>query len=315
MFRTTHKSKQYWLTALKVLILAFAFGYIYQKLTNSETLQLSAFIATLRTKHVVPIFLFIGFAALNWIFEILKWRTVISIVKSLTFKTAARQSLASLTASLATPNRIGDYGAKAYFFQPKDRKQVLLLNFFSNSAQMGVTTLFGIAGFIYTAQQYGITYSGAKLGLVALTILSLVVLGYVFKEKQLLLKGLSISRMLGYIKRLSTRIKSGVLLYSLLRYITFSSLFVLMLNYFGASLPVTEALPLVFAMYLLVSIIPSVFILDVVIRSGVAVWLFSLAGVPEWPVLCTVLGMWLLNFALPALWGSFYVITYKHPDS
>jgi hypothetical protein len=64
-------------------------------------------------------------------------------------------------------------------------------------------------------------------------------------------------------------------------------------------------------MYFLVSVIPTFFIFDVVIRGGVAVWLFSFLGVPELVILSTVLAMWLLNFVLPALFGSFFVLTYQ----
>jgi hypothetical protein len=64
-------------------------------------------------------------------------------------------------------------------------------------------------------------------------------------------------------------------------------------------------------MYLLVSIIPSFFIMDVVIRGGVAVWLFSFLGVSEIVVLSTVFFMWMLNTVSPALIGSYFVLTFK----
>ena len=64
-------------------------------------------------------------------------------------------------------------------------------------------------------------------------------------------------------------------------------------------------------MYLLVSVMPSFFVLDVVIRGGVAVWLFSFLGVSEIAVLSTVFFMWILNTVLPALVGSYFVLTFK----
>jgi hypothetical protein len=75
-----------------------------------------------------------------------------------------------------------------------------------------------------------------------------------------------------------------------------------------------EAIPLILSMYLLVSVIPSVFIFDVVVRGGVAVWLFSLAEVNELIVLSTVLVMWILNFVFPAIVGSILLIKHK-PES
>src|SRR5690606_39449750 len=78
----------------------------------------------------------------NWFFEILKWKTVVSVIENINFKTAAKQCLASLTVSLATPNRIGEYGAKAFFFASEKRKKILFLNFFSNVTLIIVICFF-----------------------------------------------------------------------------------------------------------------------------------------------------------------------------
>ena len=67
------------------------------------------------------------------------------------------------------------------------------------------------------------------------------------------------------------------------------------------------------SMYLLSSIIPSIFIFDVVIKGSVALYLFSFVGINELVILSTITLMWLLNFVLPSLVGSYYVLNYKLP--
>lgn len=313
MITISHKSKQYLLSALKVIILAVTFGYIYSKLTQNESLRFSDFTASLisGTSHNLLILLFLLLAGLNWFFEILKWKTVASLVEPLTFKTALQQSLSALTVSLATPNRIGDYGAKLMYFEPKKRKQIALLNFVSNSVQMGVTCFFGLLGLVYMIRQFGLEFSILNLALFGISVLILGILGYIFKEKQLILKGLSIAKVLKYIHNISNEVKMKVILLSISRYIVFSFLFYRLLLFFGASISFSEAMPIIFCMYLLVSLIPTIFIFDVIVRGGVAVWLFSMAGVVELTVLSAVLAMWLLNFVIPAAWGSFYVAKFK----
>jgi len=64
-------------------------------------------------------------------------------------------------------------------------------------------------------------------------------------------------------------------------------------------------------MYFFASVVPTVFVFDVVVRGGIAVWLFSFAGIPEFTVLSTVLAMWILNFVLPSIFGSFFILTYQ----
>jgi hypothetical protein len=314
MFTRFHKSKQYLLAALKVLILGVTFGYIYVKITDNNSLDFKKLIEILIEKDntaIVFIILFVLLAALNWIFEILKWKTVVSALEKINFKTAMQQCLASLTVSLATPNRIGDYGAKALFYEATNRKQILLLNFYTNGIQMLITILFGIIGLVLISLQYKIEFSASKIILGGIILVAIAVFGIIYKEKQLVLKGLSLANIWRYFKKLPLSIKFKTILYSVIRYLIFSFLFFLLLLFFKTEITFHQAIPLILAMYLLVSIVPSIFIFDVVIRGGVAVWLFSFSNIPELPVLCTVFSMWLLNFVVPAIWGSFYVITYK----
>ena len=309
-----HKAKHYLIIALKVFILILTFGYIYFKLTQNETVNLSHFFnnnVTYNSITFLSLFFFILLATINWFFEILKWKTLVSHIQDISFLTAMKQSLASLTVSLTTPNRIGEYGAKAYFFERDKRKQVLVLNFFSNAIQMGVTTLFGVIGIAIIFQQYDLPLSTSKL-IISLFILSLIlILGYRFKKKELLIKGFSISNVFRKFKNLSLPIKLKLTIYSIIRYLTFSLLFYSLLHFFNAHISILQFIPLIFSMYLIASIIPTIFIFDVVVKGGAAVWLFSFAGISEIPVLSTVLCMWILNFVIPSIIGGFYLLSYK----
>lgn len=306
-----HKSKQYWLVALKVLLLGSTFAYIYYKITSGETLKWNLFISEIQSKNFAYILAFILLAGINWFFEIAKWQTVVSKIKIISFSEATKQSLMALTVSLPTPNRIGDYGAKAFFYPSEKRKEILLLNFLSNSAQMIITCFLGGIGLCFLGLNYSLPISSVNLSILISVLLIVVVATYFFRKKQLIIKGLSIVNLFKYIKKLSYALKSKLLLYSLLRYIVFSFLFYVILLFFNAEISILQAIPLIFAMYLLVSILPSFFVFDVVVRGGVAVWLFSLANVNELTILCTVFTMWLLNFILPAFVGSFFVARYK----
>ena len=65
------------------------------------------------------------------------------------FFEALKQSIGALTVSLFTPNRIGDYGAKALYYNSSYRKRIVLLNFIGNVMQMTITVLFGSIGFYF----------------------------------------------------------------------------------------------------------------------------------------------------------------------
>ncbi|MFC7356477.1 lysylphosphatidylglycerol synthase domain-containing protein [Jejudonia soesokkakensis] len=314
MLSISHKAKQYLLAALKVFIIGSTFWYIYHKINTEVNENLNEFLETVfskNTDHWSTLLFFIGLAVLNWLLESLKWKETVSALQSISFRNSIKQSLISLSVSLITPNRIGEYGAKAYFFQKPFRKQVLLLNFFHNNAQLLITLIFGLLGLSVIIPKFDIEISFLNVLLLGIVLLGFCLLGYLLKERQLLLKGLTLKKVFQYFKKIPKHLKAKIILLSLLRYIIFSGLFFLLLCFFGASLTYLEAMPLIFSMYLLVSVIPSVFIFDGVVRGGVAVWLFSLAEVGELIVLSTVLIMWVLNFVFPAIVGSILFLKQK----
>lgn len=316
MFALSHKTKQYLLLALKIFILAVTFGYIYLKITQNEQLSFIEFTSQINSSNsILTIISFFILAVANWFFEVLKWKTMVSETQNISFLTSLKQSLSSLTVSLATPNRIGEYGAKAYYFKKEFRKQILLRNFFHNSFQMGVTIFFGIVGLFIIVQKKEFDFSSEfdtyKVLMGIIILLFLIVLGFVLRKKQLIFKGFTLSNIYTKFKQISGSIKWKVLLFSVIRYVIFCFLFWRLLLFFGVKISIIQAFPLIFTMYLLVSIVPSIFIFDVVVRGGVSVWLFSLAGISELPVLSTVLSMWILNFVFPSLIGSYYLLTYK----
>ena len=152
-----HKSKQFFFVIIKLSIV-FGVGYfIYLKLLKNEHLDFDTFITILNKNGLFSFkntFFLIFLSCLNWFFEILKWQNLVKSIKPISFFSALEQSLGGLTASLITPNRIGEYGAKAIYFKKSYRKQIVLLNFIGNTAQMTVTTIFGSLAFILFTNNY-----------------------------------------------------------------------------------------------------------------------------------------------------------------
>ncbi|MDN3722764.1 hypothetical protein QRD02_00090 [Aequorivita sp. SDUM287046] len=314
MISISHKTKQYLLVSAKVSVLAVTFGYIFYKITFGASVSLGDFITVLSAKATISGYLLLLFtilAAGNWFFEILKWQNLVSVVHKITFATAMKQCLASLTVSLATPNRIGEYGAKAIYFAPAKRRKILLLNLISSSSQMLITSVFGLGGLLYFMRNFSVDYSVKTICYLGIGVILLFAVGYYFKEKELLLKGFSISKAVEFFREIPFQIKLRALVFSAIRYFIFSGMFYGLLVFFGADIKFSEGIVTIFAMYFFVSVIPTFFIFDVVIRGGVAVWLFSFLGVPELTIVSTVLATWLLNFVLPAIFGSIYVLTYQ----
>ena len=315
----SYKSKQFFIAIIKLSIIVGASYYIYNKLLNNENLDFSEFISFLTkidafsTKNIVFLLFLTIF---NWFFEILKWRILVSTIKKISFFEALEQSLGGLTASLITPNRIGDYGAKAIYFEKQYRKRIVFLNLMGNVSQMTITTILGIIGVVIFYSTYDLDLNYQKI-LRIFIIIVIVVSFSIFglQRSRLKIKGFSIERLIEFIKNLPQRIHISNLGLSFIRYLIFSFQFYFFLQIFGVDIDYKSAMIVLSSSYLLASIVPSLAVFDVLIKTGAAVYLFSFLGVNELTILCISTLMWLLNFILPSMFGSYFVLNFKVPKA
>ena len=316
-YNVPYKTKQFFFVLIKLSIAVGAFYFIYSKLSENENLQLNEFIAFLKENDAFSpknICVLIILTIFNWFFEILKWKSLVKTIKNISFRNALEQSLGGLTASLITPNRIGDYGAKAVYYVKQLRTKIVLLNLLGNMAQMTITTIFGIIGLIIFVNRYQIDvnyYRVVKFGFILLMVSLFAVLGV--KQKRFKIKGFSFERIVNFIKSIDVKTHASNLSLSLIRYLIFSFQFYYLLNMFGVDVEYTKAMVVITSMYFLASILPSISIFDVVIKGSVAVFLFDYVEVNELTVLSIITAMWLLNFVIPSLFGSYFVLNFKLP--
>ena len=314
MYNILQKYFSSFIFLIKILIIGGAYYVISDKLINDNYINSflwSERIENLGTKGFTILFLLLSFTVINWLLEILKWQNLVKTVKDISFSQAAKQSLSSLTASLITPNRIGEYGAKAIYFRKKERPKILLLNFQSNAYQMFVTVLLGLMG-ISVLYRYIVLSDIPFVKITGLSVLVLISIGLlVYFKKNWIYRARNI---LNEILTIPAIIHKKTFLFSLARYMVFSHQFYFFLLFFGVELDYFIAFPTICTMYLISSIIPGFVLFDWLVKGSVAVTLFGYFGVNEIIILSITASMWMLNFALPALWGSLYVLVFNSDD-
>jgi hypothetical protein len=314
-----YKTKQFFFVLIKLSIVVGAFYFIYKKLVDNQDLDFHEFWLFLIENSafsVKNICFLILLTIFNWLFEILKWKILVSYIQTISFKSALEQSLGALTASLFTPNRIGEYGAKAIYFVSSKRKQVMLLNLLGNMSQMTTTLLFGCIGLWLMHSKYdlNINYYKTSRFLVLIVVLGMFSV-FGLKQNKFKIKGFSIEKLKQFFKNLPVKIHTAALGISILRYLIFSFQFYFLLQLFGIHVSYYNAMIVITSMYVIASVIPSIFIFDVVIKGSIAVYLFSLVGVNEFTTLSIVTIMWLLNFVLPSVFGGYYVLNFNFPKT
>ena len=310
MYNISLKYKRFLFFIVKITIVLAALYFIFEKLASNELLSFSLFKEQLSSALTTPLWMLIGillFTDANWLLEILKWKTLVSVEKKITFLEAFEQCLASLTASIITPNRIGEYGAKAMFFERKKRKNIMALNFVGNIIQLATTIVFGLYGIFFLIKNFNFEFpeiNSLKFSL----ILILIAILYFFRKQ------LKINKLNAYLKKVPKKIYLEVISYSILRYLFFSHQFYFLLMLFGVETNYFTLISLIFCMYILASIIPSLAVFDWVIKGSIAIWLFGLIGLNELTVATVTSFMWIFNFAIPSLIGSVFVLNFKLTD-
>ena len=307
MYNISHKYKRSFLLLFKLAIVFGATYFIYKRLATNQLLSLIQFkeqlLVLLSTNIWSVLFLFLLTDA-NWLLEIFKWKTLASLEKKITFFEAYKQSLCSLTVSIITPNRIGEYGAKALYFKTTSRKNILFLNLIGNLSQFIITLFFGVIGVFYFLSNYKIQVPKLNILTLIFTVAIITIL-FIFKKK------LNFIKIKSYVKQISSKIYIKTLVLSLLRYIVFSHQFYFLTLIFGIDANYITIISLLFTMYFIASIIPSLAIFDWAIKGSIAVWLFTFIGINELTVVTISTLMWVLNFAIPSLIGSIFVLNFK----
>lgn len=303
MIAIPYKAKQFLLVLVKVLIVGLAFFYIYQHLQSDKAISLKSIIEYLSLKEILILLLF---TSANWFFEVLKWQNLVNSFKQISFFEAAQQTFGSLTASIFTPNRIGEYGAKMLYFKKENAKRIVLLNFVHNSSQMLVTTLFGVIGIFFST--FNIQYSIFNIVILIgfITIFFIVVF-----FKRIEIYGFSIQKIIDKIKKLDKNILFKTVGFSIFRYLIFSTQFLVMLLFFDVEIEIIVAFSTIFMMYFLASILPSIHLMDLAIKGSVALYLFSKLEIEDWKILTVTSLMWFFNLVLPVVLGSYFVLRFK----
>lgn len=311
-----YKTKQFFFALIKLSIVVGAFYFIYNKLNNNGNLKFNAFFTFLNENAFFSaknLFFLLVLSLFNWFLEILKWKQLVSTIKKISFFEATKQTLGSLTASLFTPNRIGEYGAKAIYFVNSYRKKIMLLNLVGNTLQMVVTVVFGSIGLLLFTSIYSINIDVYRI----LRILTLGVVIIVFfilgvKQTKYTIKGFSLNKIFIFLKNLPVKVSFLVTVFSIFRYVLFSFQFYYLLLLFGVNMHYLDAMIIITTMYLLTSIIPTLFIFDVVVKGSVAIFLFSFTSISTLTILSVITTMWILNFVIPSVAGCYFVLTFNY---
>ena len=242
---------------------------------------------------------------MNWFLEWIKWVITLNIAEvQTTQKIKLNAFFAGIITGMLTPNMLGNFIGRIYYFERRNRISLIVLTLVSNYAQFIASIVFGIIGILILGRiPIDLEIDQFNFILIAIgVIVSVFYFNFEWFFKFLKRKA-RIHLLIRNIKR-RRMYRWKILLLSFLRHGIFTLQFSFMLHAFGENLSL-ENVFWIWQVYLWVTIAPSLILGKLAIRESIAIWVLTLAGMGELTVLISSFLIWTFNLLLPTIIGLF----------
>jgi len=295
-----------YLFAIKLLIVSLVILYLAYKIYTNDVFDTLPKYSNYKLNFIGLVF---SLSILNWGLEAKKWQILVSSIRRFSFFESYKSVLAGLSVGIFTPNRIGNFIGRLAWIDKANRQQATINTMIGNLAQFIVTVVLGIVGFVlvvfykFNIEHEWFIFLFALLFMVTSTVLY-------FKPSLILktfLKRFLPKKSQQHIIHIEGKPKSFklyILGLSLLRYLTFLTQYKLLFSAFNMHIYWGLMFGLISTVYLLTTIIPSVFFGKLFVRESVAVFVFSLVDIEIALILLVAFLLWLINLAIPASIGG-----------
>jgi len=301
---------------LKISIFILVIWYCYKLLTNNNAIrdfyQLILEINPVRIYFILSIIFLM--MLMNWLVEALKWKFLCSQFQPIGLRKAIESVFCGLSWAVFTPNRIGEYGGRVLFLKPRKRVFGVISMLVGAISQMVITNVIGMIAVCW--------FIGKFLGISSMFYILICLAGLVYISFFLLLyfniklinKWLSkiwflkkYQRFLDLLLRYKRKDIHRVFLYSMLRYVIFTSQYCILMQVIIPDMPIFEMIPMIFILFFVQSALPSLDLLDVGVRSVTASYFFGFITPHIVAVMAITACVWFVNLIIPAIIGSVFV--------
>jgi hypothetical protein len=267
----------------------------------------------------IEIIVAVLFMPINWLLETYKWYLLLNSQIIISFKQCTKAVLGGLAFSMNTPNRLGEYVGRLIHLKEGQRLTGANFSIISGLAQLLVTIIAGIFALLFLrvalianhptdAISQFLTKTWVLWVLIFSVILLLFFYFYYAQIIQFIAKIIPIKRVISFvatIQKTSGRLLIYILFISTVRFIIFTTQYLLIWNALGIKFELINGFAIVSLIFLLLAIIPTIAIAELGIRGKVALYVAGSFS-PHWLALTagTIL-IWFLNLVVPAIVGTF----------
>lgn len=308
--------KKQLLLLFKILLGIACFAFLWYRLRNQFTAEKTEHLQTVLGERNSILLLCLAFVLVipNWLIESYKWKKITEDIEHISMRQAISGVLAGVCIGNLTPGRFGEFAGRIIYFSPHNRSKATVTHFVCGASQLFMTLFFGlIAGglwVLHTDQATGFYYIVLLICFMLFGVLFYLLLNaekaYSWLSKRNILKRFNLGTV--HYKR-NTLLQ--LVLWSALRYLVFSSQYILLLQYCGIKATYLQLFIPVAISFMLMSSLPMISFIEVAIRAGIAVLLFSSLEGNELLIVTASTLLWFINIALPSVAGYFVILVTK----
>ncbi|MDX2361004.1 MAG: lysylphosphatidylglycerol synthase transmembrane domain-containing protein [Crocinitomicaceae bacterium] len=307
MLKTKQNQKNIF-TFIKLILFVGVLGLVYWQVISFDKNAWVEF----RLEHPVSLFAAVILVLPNIWFAYKKWSTTLNVVVPRTpVKKKLQSFFAGIVTGMLTPNMIGNFIGRFYYFKREFRSQIILFTLLSNYAQFLASLTFGWIAVLIVGDFYVIGSTKSFLIWLGIGVI-IAYLVYFFIDNFMFR-----IRSKGYFKRFNEALKKHgsfrfkILGFSFARFFIFTLQYSLVLHAFGEPLSLYLIMA-IWQVYLLTMIAPSLLLGKIGVREFISITILTGIGVNDFAVLFASLIIWFVNSLSPALVG---LIICKKPST
>ena len=307
-----YRPNQIMLTILKVSVGILLIWFLASKIVTA--IQTDTFLnVSLSSQALIWFFVSALLTYINWFLEAKKWQILSSPYQTFTITTAYKSVLAGLATGLLTPNRIGNFIGRLAYVHDDHKIQAGVNTQVGNLAQFIISILFGIAGLVIVINY--LTPAIDPITFFVFPLLLLIASVWIFFNPKVILIlpfGRKIykhrKKEVNDLAAFQTDLKLKILFFSGLRYLVFLVQYYCLFRFFGIEINPLLIAGLSATTFLVTTVIPGVFFGKLIVRESAAVFVFTWIALPISTILAVSFLLWLINLAIPALFGWYFWI-------
>jgi len=314
-----------WISWLvKAVILVLTFTFIYRRLSNNEGLQhFQELITQVGQIHAFSIIaLIIVLMVFNYVLEAMKWQYLTKKWAPITLWQAIESVFCGLSLAIFTPNRWGEFGGRVMFLPPRRRVHGVFAMAVGTFGQLVVTSVVGSASLLWFIYYFLGINQWLYIGFLTTGIgFMLLMLIFYFNVRWVVFLLNSIPflkkyhRFFDVMKRYRFKELLHIMGYCVFRFATYSFQYYLIMHLLLPEIPMFKIMLLTFVFFFIQSVLPTIDIVDIGVRSATADKLFEYVTQQHIAVIASVALIWFTNIIVPAILGSVFVLKLKIFDN